>query len=387
MIVNTIKYYWLFNKMYKIIFIDRDKSQYELIKIIIPEEYYIQFLPIEKLDNLKHEHADIIMTVVSSFEENKLHKHFPPYELSLLPPLIGLAEKSDMALTLSLIKHGWFDFLIKPFTRKQIEKLLNNAIAHYETKNMIVKELEEKTPLKSLIGTSRIMEGVKKLIIKCAPQKSPVLILGESGTGKELVARNIHNLSDRSVNAFIARNCSAIPETIFDSEMQGAAKGAYTDAVSRPGCFELANRGTLFLDEIGEMPSSCQSKLLRILEDPEITRIGGTNPIKVDVRIIAASNRDLKQAVASKEFREDLFYRIGVLAIYIPPLRKRKNDIPQLVRYFLFNYDDVSISPEALEKILAHDWPGNVRELKNVIERSVVMCEDHYIKAKDIVFL
>jgi transcriptional regulator with PAS, ATPase and Fis domain len=233
-----------------------------------------------------------------------------------------------------------------------------------------------------IIGESTVIRGMLSLIKKVAPTDSTVLILGESGTGKELVATSIHENSERKDQPFIKLNCAAIPEELLESELFGHEKGAFTGAAKfKPGKFDMANRGTLFLDEIGDMPFNLQAKVLRILQEQEFYRVGGSRTIKVDVRIIASTNKNLEKMVQGGTFREDLFYRLNVFTLHLPPLRERKEDIPLLVDYFLENSPKkVDISSVALQMLMAFPWPGNIRELQNTIESAAVIAEDGYIE-------
>jgi len=250
------------------------------------------------------------------------------------------------------------------------------------------RRLQQRT---GIIGESPAIQEVLVKIEQMAPVTSTVLIEGESGTGKELVARGIHDLSPRRGQAFIAVNCAALPETLLESELFGHEKGSFTGAAERRlGRFELADGGTIFLDEVGEMPTPTQVKLLRVLEDRSFFRVGGTQPIKVDVRVIAATNRSLKEAVALGRFRDDLYYRLNVLAIYLPPLRERRADIPLLVRTFIAEFAKAhdrafhGITPEALQILVDADWPGNVRQLRNLIESMVVLAPEGQIQPGDV---
>ncbi len=257
-----------------------------------------------------------------------------------------------------------------------------------------VKRLIERRRLQQrtgIIGESPAIQEVLVKIEQMAPVTSTVLIEGESGTGKELVARGIHDLSPRRGQAFIAVNCAALPETLLESELFGHEKGSFTGAAERRlGRFELADGGTIFLDEVGEMAPATQVKLLRVLEDRSFFRVGGTQPIKVDVRVIAATNRSLKEGVALGRFRDDLYYRLNVLAIYLPPLRERRADIPMLVRRFIAEFAAAhtrqfhGITPEALQILVDADWPGNIRQLRNLIESMVVLAPEGEIRASDI---
>src|SRR5512146_535173 len=250
------------------------------------------------------------------------------------------------------------------------------------------RRLQQRT---GIIGESPAIQEVLVKIEQMAPVSSTVLVEGESGTGKELVARAIHDLSPRRERPFITVNCAALPETLLESELFGHEKGAFTGAAERRlGRFELADGGTIFLDEVGEMPPATQVKLLRVLEDRTFFRVGGTQPIKVDVRVVAATNRPLKEAVALGEFRDDLYYRLNVLSIYLPPLRERKSDVPLLVRRFIADFARQhdrrfhGITPEALQILVDADWPGNARQLRNLIESMVVLAPEGEIRASDI---
>lgn len=292
----------------------------------------------------------------------------------------GLVEEA-----VSAIKEGAFDFLSKPL--KDPATLLatvRRALEQVELERMTVslQEIEQAgLPPEELIFAGRAMEDVKKLVQDVARTSATVLLHGESGTGKELIARMVHLASPRKAAPFIPLNCAAIPENLLESELFGHERGAFTGAVqARRGKFELAQGGTIFLDEIGEMPALLQAKLLRVLQERVFERVGGSLQIKADVRVIAASNRDLAAEVAEKRFREDLFYRLNVFPITLPPLRMRTDAIPQLVRYFCARFSaaagarrPIGVSPEALVLLQRHRWPGNVRELQNVIERGVIL--------------
>jgi transcriptional regulator with PAS, ATPase and Fis domain len=262
------------------------------------------------------------------------------------------------------------------------------------TENMLLKdELSHQFGMPRIIGKSPVMLSVTDNIQKVAPAKTTVLLLGESGTGKELFARAIHFLSPRKEHPFVPINCAAIPLELLESELFGYEKGAFTGAGEKKlGKFELANNGTVFLDEIGEMDMALQSKVLRTLQEGEIERIGGTNLIKIDVRIIAASNKDLEAGITDKTFREDLYYRLSVFPITIPPLREKKDDIPALVEHFISKYSaemkiaQKNITSDALDSLKSYSWKGNVRELENVIERSLILCEGDTITQEHLRF-
>ncbi len=258
-----------------------------------------------------------------------------------------------------------------------------SELAHMEhifhTVTDVLSKFDAQQSFPEIIGESRLMRSVLSQITKVAPTDSTVLIMGESGTGKELVAASIYNHSRRQGRPFIKLNCAAIPVELLESELFGHEKGAFTGAVSqRAGKFELAHTGTLFLDEIGDMPLALQAKILRVLQEKEFDRVGGSKPVKVDVRVIAATNKNISKMVAEGSFREDLLYRLNVFSLHLPPLRERREDIPLLIHAFLKNIqkNSVTIAEEAMQRFLNYNWPGNVRELQNAVERAAVMCLD-----------
>ncbi|HHI98017.1 MAG TPA: sigma-54-dependent Fis family transcriptional regulator [Thermodesulfatator atlanticus] len=292
------------------------------------------------------------------------------------------------------IKLGAYDYLTKPIALEEllltIEKALETRQLRRENE-YLRRKLWQEWGYGEIIGKSKAMRRVFALIEKVADTESTVLILGESGTGKELVARAIHAASDRREGPFIPVNCGAIPEELLESELFGHEKGAFTGAIkTRIGRFELAHGGTIFLDEIAEMSPKLQVKLLRVLQERTFERIGGTKPIKVDIRVIAATNKDLEKEVKEGRFREDLYYRLNVIPIKLPPLRERLEDIPLLVEHFLARFSNrkkepvQGISKEALECLMKHDWPGNVRELENVIERMVILSNGSQLTLEDV---
>jgi len=293
---------------------------------------------------------------------------------------LGLVEAADDDPSRIGRELGLTAWLVKPVDPGEVAATVRRLVDR--------RRLQQRT---GILGESAAIQEVLVKIEQMAPVTSTVLIEGESGTGKELVARAVHDLSPRRGKAFIAVNCAALPETLLESELFGHEKGAFTGAAERRlGRFELANGGTIFLDEVGEMPPPTQVKLLRVLEDKSFFRVGGTQPINVDVRVIAASNRSLKEAVARGTFRDDLFYRLNVLSVYLPPLRERRSDIPLLVRTFIAEFAKQhdrnfrGIAPDALQIIVDADWPGNVRQLKNLIESMVVLAPEGEIRSRDI---
>ncbi|MEJ2313381.1 MAG: sigma-54 dependent transcriptional regulator [Nitrospirota bacterium] len=311
-----------------------------------------------------------------------------------LRPVIVMTAFGSVQTAVEAMKEGAFDFITKPFDVDHLLMLVRRALENRRllTENIVLRdEFRSRFGMPEIVGTSRVMRGVAEKVRKVAPTKTTVLILGESGTGKELFARAIHQLSDRKEFPFIPINCAAIPGNLLESELFGYEKGAFTGAdSSKTGKFALADRGTIFLDEIGEMDMALQAKLLRALEEGEIERLGGSGPIKVDVRVIAASNKDLERAVSEGAFREDLFYRLNVFPLLLPPLRDRKEDIPALVEHFIsrgaaeMKTGMGEVSPQALEKLKNYGWKGNVRELKNAIERAIILSEGGAISPEHI---
>lgn len=279
------------------------------------------------------------------------------------------------------MKLGACDFLTKPFDLEQLTLLLRRILEekkrYYE--NILLKEeVKRKAGFPEIVGISAAIKKAIELLQKVAPTDTTVLLLGESGTGKELFARACHWLSPRKENAFVAINCAAIPSELLENELFGSEKGAFTGALTKKmGKFELADKGTVFLDEVGDLDLNLQAKLLRVLQERSFERLGGTSTIRIDVRIIAASNKDLTSLVQQKRFREDLFYRLSVFPITIPPLRERKEDIPMLVEFFLKKLKSTKkITESAVEKLMDYDWPGNIRELENTIERANILAAD-----------
>jgi DNA-binding NtrC family response regulator len=294
------------------------------------------------------------------------------------------------------MKEGAFDYLLKPFDPDEVEMEIKRIVSHRELvlENLLLRQkLEERSEYDEIIGKSDCMQEVFEMISVVAPTDSTVLITGESGTGKELIAQAIHGNSPRCYMPFIAVSCGALPDSILESELFGYEKGAFTGADhTKRGRFELADKGTLFLDEIGDISLKTQVDLLRVLQKREFNRLGGQDVIKVDVRILAATNRDLGKAIEENRFREDLFYRLNVIAIHVPPLRERKEDIPLLVEAFIrkhsldLNKEPVKIAAPALRLLMGYDWPGNVRELENVIERALVIHKGREIVSDDLPF-
>ncbi len=309
-------------------------------------------------------------------------------------PVIILTGHGTIENAVETMRLGAYDFLEKPPHLKRLSMLIKRALEkkQLEIENReLNRELDYKFGLENIIGTSSSMHDVFDLVKQVAPTRSNVLITGESGTGKELIANAIHRLSKRKNSPLVKVHCAALNENLLESELFGHEKGAFTGAISRKkGRFELADGGTIFLDEIGEIPQSIQVKLLRVIQEREFERVGGEETLKVDVRIISATNKNLFNEVEKSNFREDLYYRIKVVQIHIPPLRERKTDIPLMVSHFIKEFseenskDDLNITSKALSYLESYEWNGNVRELRNVIEGCVVLSKDNTITEDDI---
>jgi len=368
-----------------ILIVDDELSMREFLTILLEREGYQTVSAANAAEAVKLMEQGGIDLVISDVQMPGLNgiellaqiKDKSPETAVLMMTAFSAAEQAVEAMKL-----GAYDYIAKPFKNDEIKLLVRNALEKCSLKreNKTLKQsVEKRDTFCGIIGCSPKMKEIFSLVQKVAPSGSSVMILGESGTGKELVAKAIHANSPRSKKPFIAVNCGAIPETLIESELFGHMKGAFTGAVvDRAGLFEEAEGGTLFLDEIGELPLAMQSKLLRVLQEREFRRVGGTQIKKCDVRILTATNRDLHQQVRESGFREDLFYRINVVQVVLPPLRERIEDIPLLIDCFTRRYAgrSVAVSPSALKLLMNYDFPGNIRELENIIERSLVLSPD-----------
>ena len=306
-------------------------------------------------------------------------------------PVIMITAYATIDSAVEAMRLGAFDFVAKPFDLGDLRNVITKALRTSEARTRDVQLDALGRGRYKIISNDPAMADVYGILDKVADTPATVLISGESGTGKELIARALHENSSRKDNAFIRVNCGAIPRDLMEAELFGYERGSFTGAVnSKPGRFELAHGGTLFLDEIGEIPVEMQVKLLRAIQEGEIDRVGGIKPLSVDVRLIAASNRDLRKEIAAGRFREDLYYRLNVVPIHLPPLRERRGDIPLLLEHFLgvyagrFKKPVGQVSTEARDALLAYGWPGNIRELENVIERCVLLADDNVIRLRDL---
>jgi two-component system response regulator AtoC len=333
--------------------------------------------------------ADLVMPGMDGIELMKRAK-------DMLPDVevIIITAYGSIPTAISAIREGAYDYIEKPFCPERVELLIEKLVKHQrliEENYSLLQKLEERYRFEDIIAKSPKMQRVIEVIKVIAKSNATILITGDSGTGKELVARAIHSQSHRRSKPFVAVSCAALPESLLESELFGHEKGAFTGAYSqKKGKFEVANRGTLFLDEIGEMSANIQVHLLRVLEEKEFTRVGGNELIKVDVRVISATNKDIRKAVANGEFREDLYYRLNVVSVELPLLREREEDIPLLAQHFLRKFaaenqkEIAGFSPEATDFLLKYEWPGNVRELENAIERAVILAKSSSIEVADL---
>ena len=355
----------------------------------------------EGLQKIMEHEWDIILSDLSLSDIDGMDVFLKSKEILPSVPFVFMTGYGNVQQAVDCLKEGAFDYLTKPFGRESILRVLDKAL-ECSAQKMDKKKLKEKreTFFENIVGKSEKMQELFRLVSKIAPTNATVLIQGESGTGKELIAKAIHNLSTRKNELFIAINCGVLSENLLENELFGHIKGAFTGALQyKKGLFEEADHGTLFLDEVADIPPAVQTKLLRVLQEKEFKPLGSNETIKVNVRMIAASNINLQQAVLEKKFREDLYYRLAVIPLFVPPLRERKEDISDLVYYFINKYSKEngknidSIHPLAMDKLVQHSWKGNVRELENTVERAValastnVITEDLLWKGMDILEL
>ncbi|RMG18415.1 MAG: sigma-54-dependent Fis family transcriptional regulator [Deltaproteobacteria bacterium] len=377
----------------RVLVVDDEQNIRKVLSALLRREGY-EPLPAsdgkEALRILGEEGADIdaIVTDLKMPEVDGMTLLRQVHERQSEIPVIVITAHGTVDTAVEAMKHGAFDYLQKPFEQEELRLVLAKAV---RTRALARVDTRASDALSLLTRCSPSMSRIAELIRRVADTPSTVLITGESGTGKELVATALHESSSRKGRPFIKINCAAIPRELIEAELFGYEKGAFTGAVSsKPGRFELADEGTLFLDEIGEIPTEMQVKLLRALQESEFERVGGVKTLRVDVRLIAATNRDLEAAIAAGEFREDLYYRLNVVPIHLPPLRERIEDIAPLAQHFVAKYSKrlgrevEGISEEALQVLKGYPWPGNIRELENVIERTVLFTDAQVIDAGDL---
>jgi nitrogen regulation protein NR(I) len=384
--------------MEKVLIIEDDETVRDVLRSFLKEKGFEATLAQNGqtgLDLLRADKFDLILTdlVMPGITGMDVLKEVAAAKISV--PVIVMTAFGTVQTAVEAMKHGAFDYITKPFNLDELMIVLEKAfsVAKLQKENvMLKKQLKKKYDFKGLIGDSPSMQSVYEMIEKIADTDSTVLITGESGTGKELIAKTIHyNNSSRAGGPFVALNCAAIPRDLLESELFGHERGAFTGAVNtRLGRFELAQGGTLFLDEVGELDPSLQVKLLRVLQEREFERVGGMKTIKVDVRILAATNKDLGNATKEGKFREDLFYRLNVIPLHLPPLRSRQEDIPLLAAFFIDEFcrkkkrEPFTFSPSAMDCLQKYRWPGNVRELENLIERLMILVSGSVVNVADL---
>lgn len=380
-----------------ILVVDDESNQRNILKTILSAEGYETHVAAsgeEALKVLESYHPDVVLTdlKMEGMDGIQLMEKIKSKENP--PEVVLMTAFGTIPSVVEAMNKGAYSYLEKPLDKDRV--LLN--VRHALEKKMLLKEnqnlqkaLYDKFSIEGIVGDSAVMKKVIDITRKVSHNPVTVLILGESGTGKELIAKAIHYNSPRNSKPFTAINCAAIPENLLESELFGYEPGAFTGAMTRKiGLFEASNGGTMFLDEVGDLPPITQSKILRVLQEKEIRRIGGRDTIRVDVRVIAATNKDLEKEMKNGRFREDLYYRLRVVAIEIPPLRERREDIPQLVSYFLQRYNTEfgkrikGVDEQAMRSLVEYQWPGNVRQVESVIERAVLMCESDTIRLQDI---
>ena len=382
--------------MAKILIVDDELSIVEVLKVLLERNGHVISTSSDGKDalkKLKEQVFDLLITDIRLPEIDGISLLRRARELQSHLAVIVITAYARVDNAVEAMKNGAFDYVTKPFKFDELLITVQRALS-YElalAENEVLKTtLTTKYHFECMIGDSEPMIKVYHLIEKVAKTDSTALVLGESGTGKELVARALHSSSPRFEKPFVTINCTAMPEPLLESELFGHVKGAFTGAASaKKGLFEMAEGGTIFLDEIGSIPPNMQMKLLRVLQEKEIRRVGGTEDIKIDVRVIAATNEDLETKIREKLFREDLYYRLSVIPIKLSPLRERKADIPLLVNHFVqaFAHDnkrEVEVAPKVFEALCEYDWPGNVRELENLIKRLATLCDNGRIEPGDL---
>ncbi|MCF6291243.1 MAG: sigma-54 dependent transcriptional regulator [Desulfobacterales bacterium] len=383
--------------MNTILIVDDEPNYLIVLSELLREEGFEVFTAksgIEGLRVVKENDIDLVLTDMRmpGMDGLELLAEVKEYNRDL--PVIMITAFGEVEKAVVAMRAGAFNYLTKPFNNDDLVMNIRKAVEHYsllKENRRLRDEVRDRYGFASIIGKNKRMRQIYQLIEKVAPTPASVLITGESGTGKELVARAIHFNSTREKAPFISVNCAALPETLLESELFGHEKGAFTGAASlRKGRFELADTGTLFLDEIGDIPLTLQATLLRVLQERTFERVGGTRPIKVDVRVVTATNKDIKDEVDKGRFRDDLYYRLNVVQIHLPPLRERRDDIPLLAGHFVGKFakslgrPSLEISTEALRLLTTLPWEGNVRELENTIERAAILCSGDRIEPEDV---
>lgn len=386
--------------MRKILVIDDEQNIRKMLsRVLSPEGFIVKEANngLEALKRLQEENYSLVLLDLKMPGLNGIETLKEIRENDLNLPVIMMSAYGSIPEAVEAMKLGALDYLIKPFDIEELKIIIKRAIKQYEleVENIYYREEEEKRfNFDEIIGKSNSINKVLEMVKSVASTPATVLITGESGTGKELIARAIHKNSLRKNSPFVVVNCVAFSPNLLESELFGHEKGSFTGAIAkRIGRFEMANGGTIFLDEIGEMDLTIQTKLLRVLQEREFERVGSSRTIKVDVRILSATNKDLKKEIEERKFREDLFYRLNVFNVDVPPLRERKEDIPLIVEHLTGKYNKIlnkkvkKVSAKAMELLLDYNYPGNIRELENIIERSMIMAKDEIIDEKYFNFI
>ncbi|WP_352418343.1 sigma-54 dependent transcriptional regulator [Proteiniborus sp.] len=382
--------------MNKLLIIDDDISICESLKYAFKKKYELFFAhePVRAMEYFNHNDIDVILLDLKLGKWNGMDLYYSFREQKPNAIVIIMTAFGTIKSSIEAIKKGVFNYITKPIDLTELEVIIEKGIELnnlYKKVNYLGEELRKKHEQEGIVANSDNMKVVLSTVNKVKDIESNVLITGESGTGKEVIARAIHYQGKRKNNAFHAINCSAIPSSLLESELFGYEVGAFTGAVkAKKGYFEMADKGTLLLDEIGEMEPLLQSKLLRVIQEKEVIPLGSSESKKIDVRILAATNRDLKKAVEKGIFREDLYYRLNVINIHLPPLRERKEDIPYLIEYFVRKYNRIlnknikDVSAEFINSLCKYEYKGNIRELENIIERAIALSEEEELTVKDI---
>jgi DNA-binding NtrC family response regulator len=377
--------------MVRVLLIDRDTHSHRALRSLLPDRFRLvhHTEPALSVDRARLERPDLVILDIDLGEFDGLALLRSLVSMPDAPPVLILTSLRHTRLVVQAVRNGAADYLTKPFV---LDELTGAMIAALERRPRLpaAAEAVDNPALARIIGESRAAGVQRRRARLFAESSAPVMILGESGTGKDLFARVVHALSSHSRGAYVAVNCGAVPESLFESEMFGVTRGAYTDAVDRPGHFEEADGGTLFLDEIGELSRRSQVKLLRALEERRVRRVGSTAERQIDVRVIAASNRPLREDVEAGRFRADLFYRLNILSVELAPLRERPEDIGVLAHHFLAQSRRTmphGFTDAALDTLRAHPWPGNIRELRNLVERAGLVAEENMIRPADVMFV
>ena len=384
------------DKLRSVLIVDDEVGVRESLKMILKKDYEV-FLAKdaeEAFSQIKAQFPDVILLdiILPGLDGLRVLERIKQNDPDSIVIMITATNTAKTAV--EAMKLGAYHYVTKPFDNEELRLIISRSLSEKALKQELIfrrEEMDKSFDFENIIHKSSVMKDIFKVVKQIADSKSTALIMGESGTGKELISRAIHYNSNRKNYPFVTINCAAIPETLIESELFGHEKGAFTNAIEKKlGRFEVAHQGTLFLDEIGELSLATQAKILRFLEEKEFNRVGGSKTIKVDVRLITATNKDLNQLIKKGNFREDLYYRINVVPIVIPPLRDRKEDIPLLIDHFInkFNVENnknvKGFNKEAIELMMQYEWPGNVRELENLVERVIALTSGEYIQLSEL---